>query len=31
VALPPSDTVVLNGDYDPSFANQVGLNVRVKF
>lgn len=31
VALPPSNSVVLNGRYDPSFANQAGLNVRVKF
>lgn len=31
VALPPSNTVVLNGDYDPAWAQQAGISVRVKF
>ncbi len=31
VALPPVGSVVLNGDYDPAWANQAGVSVRVKF
>jgi long-chain fatty acid transport protein len=31
VALPPSNAVVLNGSYDPAYANQAGVNLRVKF
>jgi long-chain fatty acid transport protein len=31
VALPPTGAVVLNGHYDPSWANQAGVSVRVKF
>ncbi len=31
VALPPTGDVVLNGEYDPSWANQAGVSVRVEF
>jgi long-chain fatty acid transport protein len=31
VALPPSNNVVLNGEYKPAYANIVGVNLRVKF
>jgi long-chain fatty acid transport protein len=31
VALPPSDTVVLDGRYDPAYANFVAISLRVKF
>jgi len=31
VALPPSGDVVLDGDYDPGYANQAGVSLRVKF
>ncbi len=31
VALPPTGSVVLNGDYDPNYANQVGVTLSVKF
>ncbi len=31
VALPPSNTVVLNGKYDPAYANIVGVSLKVKF
>jgi long-chain fatty acid transport protein len=31
VSLPPSGTVVLDGDYSPALAHQAGVNVRVKF
>ncbi len=31
VALPPSGAVVLSGDYNPAFANQAGISLRVKF
>jgi hypothetical protein len=30
MALPPTGAVVLNGDYSPVRANQVGVSVRVK-
>ena len=31
VALPPTGNVVLNGKYDPAYANIVGIDLRVKF
>ncbi len=31
VALPPANNVVLNGKYDPAYANIVGASLRVKF
>jgi len=31
VALPPADSVVLFGTFDPAWANQVGVTVSVKF
>ena len=31
VALPPANNVVLDGKYDPAYANIVGLSLRVKF
>jgi long-chain fatty acid transport protein len=31
VALPPTNNVVLDGNFDPGFANQVGVNLVVKF
>jgi long-chain fatty acid transport protein len=31
VALPPSNSVVLDGSYDPAWANQAGVSVRVRF
>jgi len=31
VPLPPSNSVVLDGKYDPAYANIVGINLRVKF
>ena len=31
VALPPSGAVVLDGEYDPDWAHQAGVSLRVRF
>ena len=31
VVLPPSGAVVLDGEYDPDWAHQAGISLRVRF